>query len=170
MGPLDEVVLAFNEALNICHQCASQDFSGTVSLPCEDVLQVYQNLRRRYIEVNSSISMPSTAEQFEQESRDISIISISSTSDNHVQYLQDFNEHEQTELLNYTSCTNNIHDYEPDFQGERQQIDLLGDIGINFLPPALIPSPSLPTPGPIVSDATALSLSRRKSIRECQHY
>lgn len=47
------------------------------------------------------------------------------------------------------SCTSHIHDYEPDFQDEKQQIDLLGDIGINILAPALIPSPSLLTPRPV---------------------
>ncbi|KAM0518031.1 hypothetical protein ACHAPE_004433 [Trichoderma viride] len=34
------------------------------------------------------------------------------------------------------------HDYEPDVQHEAQDIDLLGDIGINGLGPALMPSPS----------------------------
>lgn len=70
-------------------------------------------------------------------------------------------------LIRYTD---HIHDYKPDFQREEQQVDLLGDIGINSLRPALIPSPSLPTTGPLTSDAIALSVSRRRIISACRHY
>lgn len=68
------------------------------------------------------------------------------------------------------SCTSHIHDHETDFQGEKPQLDLLGDVGINSLAPVLIPSPGLSTSRTIIPEATTLSLSRRTIIRICRHY
>lgn len=68
------------------------------------------------------------------------------------------------------SHTDHTHENEPDVQHEAQEIDLLGDISINSLAPALIPSPSPRTPRSVISDDSASRLSRKKTISACRHH
>lgn len=69
-------------------------------------------------------------------------------------------------LISYTDHT---QENEPDVQHKTQEIDLLGDIDINGLAPALIPSSTPHTPRSLIADDSAARFARKKTISACRH-
>lgn len=67
------------------------------------------------------------------------------------------------------SHTDHIYENEPDAQHKAQDIDLLGDIGVSGLAPALIPAPSPSFPRSHISDDSAARRSRKETISACRH-
>jgi hypothetical protein len=68
------------------------------------------------------------------------------------------------------SFTNYVQGYGANLQGEEQQLNLLGDIDIDALAPALTPSPRPSASSSLVSETAIRNPSRIYVIRGCQHH